>query len=132
MCTAATVQANAVPPISEMNSKQLGLLHQLLDRDARFAVLINPGNPQIRSLLADVQAAAAATGQQLEIIAAATTHDISPAFSQAPRRLIREADMREFQAVMKSFAMRHLIPQPCNEISRVGMLVERVIVLDRP
>jgi hypothetical protein len=49
MFTAATVQANAVPPISEMNSKQLGLLHQLLDRDARFAVLINPGNPQIRS-----------------------------------------------------------------------------------
>jgi hypothetical protein len=40
--------------------------------------------------------------------------------------------MRELQAVMKSFAVRQLIPRPRNEISRVGMLVERVIFLDRP
>jgi putative ABC transport system substrate-binding protein len=39
-----------VTGISSMNTglaaKQLGLLHQLLRRDARFAVLVNPGNPQ--------------------------------------------------------------------------------------
>ena len=79
-----------VTGISSMNvglaAKQLGLLHQLLHRDVRFAVLTNPGNPQIRSLLADVQAAAAAMGQQLEIIAAATNRDISPAFSEAGRK----------------------------------------------
>src|SRR4029453_11225749 len=74
-----------VTGITSLNSglaaKQLGLLHQLLHRDAGFAVLINPGNPQISSVLADIQAAAAAMGQQLEIIAAAATRDIGPAFA---------------------------------------------------
>ena len=72
-----------VTGVTSMNSglaaKQLGLLHQLLQRDARFAVLINPGNPQIRSALADVQAAAAAVGQQLEIIAAPSKREIGRA-----------------------------------------------------
>ena len=40
-----------VTGITSMNSglaaKQLGLLHQLLPRDARFAVLVNSSNPQI-------------------------------------------------------------------------------------
>jgi putative tryptophan/tyrosine transport system substrate-binding protein len=39
-----------VTGITSMNSglaaKQLGLLHQLLQRDARFAVLVNSSNPQ--------------------------------------------------------------------------------------
>src|SRR5437879_1236810 len=65
-----------VTGITSMNSglgaKQLGLLHQLLHRDARFAVLINPGNPQIQSVITEVQAAAAAMGQQLEILTATT------------------------------------------------------------
>jgi putative ABC transport system substrate-binding protein len=55
-----------VTGITSMNSglaaKQLGLLHQLLQRNARFAVLVNSSNPQIRVVLADVQAAAAAIG----------------------------------------------------------------------
>jgi putative ABC transport system substrate-binding protein len=70
-----------VTGISSMNTglaaKQLGLLHQLLRRDARFAVLVNPGNPQTPSALAEVQAAAAVMGQQLEAVTAATYRDIS-------------------------------------------------------
>jgi putative ABC transport system substrate-binding protein len=72
-----------VTGISSVNSglgaKQLGLLHQLLHRDARFALLVNPSNPQIQSVITDVQAAAAAMGQQLEILTATTNRDISPA-----------------------------------------------------
>ena len=53
-----------VTGVSSMNTglaaKQLGLLHQLLRRDARFVVLVNPSNPQTRSTLSEVQAAASA------------------------------------------------------------------------
>jgi putative ABC transport system substrate-binding protein len=73
--------------ITSMNSglaaKQLGLLHQLLQRDARFAVLINSSNPQIRLALADVQEAAAAMGQTLDIVGATTFREIAPAFKAA-------------------------------------------------
>ena len=74
-----------VTGITSMNSglaaKQLGLLHQLLQRDARFAVLVNSSNPRIRVVLADVQAAAAAMGQPLDIVTATTNREISPAFA---------------------------------------------------
>ena len=66
--------------------KQLGLLHQLLHREARFAVLVNPSNPQSQSVITNVQAAASGMGQQLEILTATTNRDISPAFSDAVQR----------------------------------------------
>src|SRR5262249_50022825 len=45
---------------SGLVAKQLALLHQLLHRDARFAVLVNPSNPQSGSVLTEVQTAASA------------------------------------------------------------------------
>ena len=77
---------------------------------------INPGNPQIRFLLADVQAAAAAMGQQLEIIAVATTGDISPAFSEAVRKqadaLLIHADPMFTNRLVQlaTLAARHAMP----------------------
>ena len=67
-------------------AKQLGLLHQLLHRDARFAVLLNSNNPQSRSAIADVQAAASAMGQELEIVTATSNRDVRPAFDAAVRK----------------------------------------------
>ncbi len=67
-------------------AKQLGLLHQLLQRDARFAVLVNSSNPQSRLALADVQAAAAAMGQPLDIVTATTNREITPAFKEAVQK----------------------------------------------
>jgi len=109
-----------VTGITSMNlglaAKQLGLLHQLLHRDARFAVLINPGNPQIRSALADIQAAAAALGQQLEIIAAPSSRDISGAFGEAVRKraealLISPDPMFTSRPVqLATLAARHALP----------------------
>jgi ABC-type uncharacterized transport system substrate-binding protein len=78
--------------ITSMNSglgaKQLGLLHQLLGRDGRFAVLLNPSNPQRESVIAEVQAAASSMGQQLEILTATTKRDLGPAFSAAVQKRI--------------------------------------------
>jgi putative tryptophan/tyrosine transport system substrate-binding protein len=79
-----------VTGITSMNSglaaKQLGLLHQLLQRDARFAVLVNSSNPRSRLALADVQAAAAAMGQPLDIVTATTNREIIPAFTEAVQK----------------------------------------------
>ena len=79
-----------VTGITSMNSglaaKQLGLLHQLLQRDARFVVLVNSSNPQIRLAVADVKAAAAAMGQPLDIVTAKTNREITPAFKEAVQK----------------------------------------------
>jgi putative tryptophan/tyrosine transport system substrate-binding protein len=124
-----------VTGVTSMNSglaaKQLGLLHQLLQRDARFAVLINPGNPQIRSALADVQAAAAAMGQQLEIIAAPSNRDISGAFGDAVRKradalLISPDPMFTSRPVqLATLAARHALPAiyALREFADVGGLM---------
>jgi putative ABC transport system substrate-binding protein len=70
---------------AELAGKQLGLLHQLLQRDARFAVLINRDNLN-RSVIADLQAAAVTMRQQLEIVTAATHRDFKLAFGEAVQK----------------------------------------------
>jgi putative tryptophan/tyrosine transport system substrate-binding protein len=76
--------------ISSMNmglaAKQLGLLHQLLPRAARFGVLINPDNPQIRSVIPEVEAAASTMSRQLEILTAKTKRDLGTAFNEAVQK----------------------------------------------
>jgi putative ABC transport system substrate-binding protein len=79
-----------VTGITSMNAglaaKQLGLLHQLLPGGARFAVLVNSGNPQIRLTLAEVQASAAAMGHPLDIVTVTTNREITPAFKEAVQK----------------------------------------------
>jgi ABC-type uncharacterized transport system substrate-binding protein len=64
----------------ELGSKRLGLLHQLVPSATRFAALINPNQPDEQSLSADVKAAAAAIGRQIDILYAGTTREIEEAF----------------------------------------------------
>jgi len=79
-----------VTGITSLNSglaaKQLELLRRLLHRNGRFAVLVNPGNPQSQSVITDLKATASGIGQQLEILTATTNRDISPAFSDAVQK----------------------------------------------
>jgi putative tryptophan/tyrosine transport system substrate-binding protein len=124
-----------VSGISSMNNglgaKQLGLLHQLLHRDARFAVLVNPSNPQSQSVITDVQAAAAAIGQQLEILTATTKRDISPAFSDAVQKradaLLISADplFTNRSVQLATLAARHAMPTvyALREFAEVGGLM---------
>jgi putative tryptophan/tyrosine transport system substrate-binding protein len=109
-----------VTGISSMNTglaaKQLGLLHQMLRRDARFAVLVNPGNPQTRSALAEVQAAASVMGQQFEAVTAATYRDISPAFRDAVQKradallIIADPLFASRPVQLAILAARHTLP----------------------
>jgi ABC-type uncharacterized transport system substrate-binding protein len=69
-------------------AKQLGLLRELLHRDGRFAVLVNPNNPQSKSVVTDVGATASGMGQPLEILTATTHRDLRPAFDAAVRKRV--------------------------------------------
>jgi putative ABC transport system substrate-binding protein len=66
---------------SELGTKQLGLLHELLPGAARFAVLVNPNTPLAESMIADVRAAASAIGRQIEVLYVSTNRDIDAAFA---------------------------------------------------
>jgi len=109
-----------VTGITSLNSglaaKQLGLLHQLLQRDARFAVLVNSSNLQIRSALADVEAAAAAMGQPLDIITATTNREITPAFKAAVQKradailIIADPLFTNRPVQLATLAARHAMP----------------------
>jgi putative ABC transport system substrate-binding protein len=112
-------------------AKQLGLLHQLLHRDTRFAVLVNPNNPQSRSAIADVQATASAMGQQLEILTATINRDIRPAFDVAVRKrtdallIIAEPLFANRLVQLATLAARHAMPAifPLREFAEAGGLM---------
>ena len=124
-----------VTGISSMNNglaaKQLGLLHQLLHRQARFAVLVNPSNPQNQFVITEVQAAASAMGQQLEMLTATTKRDISPALSGAVQKradalLISTDPLFTNRPVqLATLAARHAMPTiyALREFAEVGGLM---------
>jgi putative ABC transport system substrate-binding protein len=66
--------AGNVTGVTSMNvdlvPKQVGLVHELMPRVARFGLLVNPNNPLADSLITDARSAAMAIGLQIEILAA--------------------------------------------------------------
>ena len=74
---------------TELGPKRFGLLHELLPGAARFAVLVNPNNPLIaEAWIKDAQAAAAASGRQLEILTASTDREIDAAFTSIAEKRV--------------------------------------------
>jgi putative tryptophan/tyrosine transport system substrate-binding protein len=72
--------------VVEMVGKRLGLLHALLPKAVRIAVLVNPANRQIaETTLRDVQEAARTIGLQIQILNATTIGEIDSAFAALER-----------------------------------------------
>ena len=68
--------------LSEMNAKRLRLLHDMVPKAARVAVLVNPANTaSAESALQETKDAAAAIGLQLRILNATTIGEIDAAFA---------------------------------------------------
>ena len=66
---------------SELTSKRLDLLRELLPRAAHIAVLVNPADAtNTASTLRDVEAAARAIGLQVQVLNASTSREINVAF----------------------------------------------------
>jgi putative tryptophan/tyrosine transport system substrate-binding protein len=71
---------------NEMAAKRLELLHELVPKAARIAVLVNPANiPATESLLRDLPVAARAIGLQIQVLNASTTSEIEAAFATLVR-----------------------------------------------
>jgi putative ABC transport system substrate-binding protein len=71
---------------SEVVAKRLGLLHDLVPKAVRVAVLVNPANaPAAESTLREVMEAAPALGLQIQILNATTIGEIDAAFATLAR-----------------------------------------------
>ena len=73
---------------TELAAKLLGMLHELLPKAARFAVLVERNNPSNDTVVADLRAAAASLGRDIEVVAAATGSDIIPAFKSLVQKRV--------------------------------------------
>jgi putative ABC transport system substrate-binding protein len=101
---------------AELGSKRLGLLHELLPRAVRFAMLVNPNNRNAETLTRDAQATATAIGGQIEIFSARSTREIDAAFASLVQKQIDAVvispdplfDSRRAQLV--TLATHHRVP----------------------
>jgi ABC-type uncharacterized transport system substrate-binding protein len=101
----------------ELAAKRLGLLHELLPRAASFAALVNPDNPFISDpFVAEVQAAGATIGRQIEVVTATTNGDIDAAFATFAKKHIDaflispEALFVARRVQLLTLAARHAMP----------------------
>jgi len=72
--------------LGEVAAKRLGLLHDLVPKAVRIAVLINPANtPIAKAALRDIPEAARAIGLQIQVLNASTSREIEAAFATLVR-----------------------------------------------
>ena len=70
----------------ETTTKRLGLLHDLVPKAVRIAVLVNPANaPTAEATLRDIPEAARAIGLQIQFLNASTSREIEAAFATLVR-----------------------------------------------
>jgi putative ABC transport system substrate-binding protein len=65
----------------ELGTKGLGLLRELVPKAGTIALLVNPKNPVAALTTRDVQAAAGAIGQHIQVLHAGTEREIDAAFA---------------------------------------------------
>ena len=71
---------------TEVVAKRLALLHDLLPKAVRIAVLVNPANtPVTEATLRDIPEAASALGLQIRVLNASTSREIEAAFASLGR-----------------------------------------------
>jgi putative ABC transport system substrate-binding protein len=72
--------------LAEVAAKRMGLLHELVPKAVRVAVLVNPTNaPTAESTLRDIPEAARAFGLQIQALNATTSREIEAAFAAIVR-----------------------------------------------
>jgi putative tryptophan/tyrosine transport system substrate-binding protein len=72
--------------VQEVVAKRLRLLHEMVPKAVRVAVLVNPGNPSVvETTVREVQKAAPTMGLQILILNASTVSEIDAAFATLAR-----------------------------------------------
>jgi putative ABC transport system substrate-binding protein len=74
------------PLANQLEAKRLGMLHELVARNAVIAFLVNPNSPSAEIESKQAEAAAAALSRQLDVVKAATAGEIDAAFSIVAER----------------------------------------------
>jgi len=101
---------------TELESKKLGLLRELVPQAGVIAALVNESRPVAKSQTAELQAAAQKFGQQIQIIGAASEQELEPAFASMAQMKVGAllvASDPFFNAKREqivSLAARHAIP----------------------
>jgi putative tryptophan/tyrosine transport system substrate-binding protein len=113
---------------TELGSKRLGLLRELLPSAARFAVLVNPNNPQTETFVADLSSN---LGARIEVVTARTGDEVETAFA----RLVQgrtdallvgpDATFSARRVQLITWATRHALPTiyPDREYADAGGLM---------
>ena len=65
----------------DLVAKRLGLLHELIPKDAITAVLLDPNYVEVQAELAELEAAAGAIGRRILVVKAGSERDFDHAFS---------------------------------------------------
>jgi putative tryptophan/tyrosine transport system substrate-binding protein len=110
----------------------LGLLHELVPKAARVAVLVNPGNgPGAEFNLRGVQEAARVIGLQINVLNASTSREIDAAFAALTRErpdalfVVPDSFFTSRRVQLANLAARDQIPAAysAREIAEVGGLM---------
>jgi putative tryptophan/tyrosine transport system substrate-binding protein len=72
--------------VTALEPKQLELLHEMLPSAGKIVLLVNADNPNARADEPEIQAAADALGQRLEVLTASTDGDLEAAFTTMVER----------------------------------------------
>ena len=115
----------------ETGTKRLGLLQELLPQAARFAVLVNPNDPNAAHYTKDLQAAASTIGRQLEFFNASNNREIDVAFASLAQRrpdalvVVSQGLFINRRVQIVAQATLHALPAiyPDSEFSEIGGLM---------
>ena len=116
----------------EITAKRLGLLHELVPKAARIAVLTNPANTATAdSTLRDIPDAARAIGLQIQVLNASTSSEIEAAFATLVRDradalfIAPEGLFTTRRSQLVTLAARDRIPTSCSnrEMAEAGLLM---------
>ena len=103
--------------VTEVAAKRLRLLHDLVPKAVRIAVLLNPENAAVaETTLRDVQEAAPSIGLQIQVLNASTIGEIDAAFATLAREhpdalfVAGDAFFVSQRAQLAALTARHQIP----------------------
>jgi putative ABC transport system substrate-binding protein len=103
--------------VAEIVAKRLGLLHELVPKSVRFAVLVNPANVSaVEPTLREIPAAGRSLGLQIQVLNASTSREIEEAFATLVRDradalfVAPDSFFQSRRVQFATLAARHAIP----------------------
>ena len=116
---------------AELESKRLGLLHQLVSGAAPIGILVNPKNPAANLQLRELQEAAGVIKRQINIMRASTPLENETAFARAVHNgvaallIVQDPFYNSQREQLVALAAQHKLPimYPLREFAELGGLV---------